>query len=193
VAGFAGVQAVGASLARLLTLAFEASQPIAGEQTRVVVIRTDDLDLKNDTEIVFPAVSLLLYRVDFDKAMRPAWSARGAGEGRAYLPLDLHYLVTAWADNAEHEHLVIGRTLQVLETTPILSGPLLDPAGEWQPDEAVEVIMEELSTDNLMRTFEALTVDFRLSLPYQARVVVLAEPSAVPPPTVLNVLTESRL
>ena len=192
-AGFAGIGAVSTSIARLLRLAFEETQPIAGAQTRVVLIRTDDLDLKKDTEIVFPALSLLLYRVDFDKTTRAAWSARGAEEDRAYLPLDLHYLATAWAENAEHEHLIMGRALQVLETTPILAGPLLDPAGDWAPDESVQVIMEDLTTDDLMRTFEALSVDFRLSLPYQARVVVVAEPADRRPPLVLRTRTEARL
>ena len=56
-AGFAGIGAVSTSIARLLRLAFEETQPIAGAQTRVVLVRTDDLDLKKDTEIVFPALS----------------------------------------------------------------------------------------------------------------------------------------
>ncbi len=189
-AGFESVGAVGSSLARLLRLAFAEQQPIQGQQTGVVVIRTDDLDLKNDTEIVFPALSLLLYRVDFDKTMRAAWATRSAEENRTFLPLDLHYLVTAWADNAVHEHLIVGRTLEVLESVPTLSGPLLDPAGRWAPDESVSVVMEDLTTDDLMRTFEALTVDFRLSLPYQARVVVVAGPQTAGPPLVDTVTLE---
>ncbi|MDX8031382.1 DUF4255 domain-containing protein [Lentzea sp. BCCO 10_0856] len=189
-AGFESVGAVGSSLARLLRLAFAEQQPIQGQQTGVVVIRTDDLDLKNDTEIVFPALSLLLYRVDFDKTMRAAWATRSAEENRTFLPLDLHYLVTAWADNAVHEHLIVGRTLEVLESVPTLSGPLLDPAGRWAPDESVSVVMEDLTTDDLMRTFEALTVDFRLSLPYQARVVVVAGPQTAGPPLVGTVTLE---
>ena len=53
--------------------------------------------------------------------------------------------------------------------------------------------MEDLTTDDLMRTFEALSVDFRLSLPYQARVVVVAEPADRRPPLVLRTRTEARL
>ena len=58
---------------------------------------------------------------------------------------------------------------------------------------SVQVIMEDLTTDDLMRTFEALSVDFRLSLPYQARVVVVAEPADRRPPLVLRTRTEARL
>ncbi|MEU9497248.1 Pvc16 family protein [Streptomyces sp. NPDC048196] len=95
--------------------------------------------------IQFPALSLLLYRVDFDKSMRASWSARGAADGRSCLPLDLHYLLTAWADDPEHEHLTVGRTRQVLQNVAVLSGPLLDPSGDWESDEGVQLILEDLS------------------------------------------------
>lgn len=192
-AGFGGVSAVSRSLERLLNLAFANGQPIAEAPTKAVLIRTEDFDLVQHSEIHFPALSLLLYRVDFDKSMRASWSARGAEDGRSYLPLDLHYLLTAWADNAEHEHRIVGRTLQVLENVSVLSGPLLDPSGEWEPDEGVPLVLEDLSTLDLMRTFEALSVDFRLSIPYVARVVVIAGPADMPPADVLTVVTGARL
>lgn len=192
-AGFGGVSAVSKSLERLLTMAFKSGPPIKGATTKAVLVRTDDFDLAQHSVINLPALSLLLYRVDFDKSMRASWSARGAEDGRAYLPLDLHYLFTAWADNAEHEHRVVGRTLQVLENVSVLSGPLLDPSGNWEPDEGVQLVMEDLSTDDLMRTFEALAVDFKLSLPYIARVVVVTGPAQTPPADTLTVMTGTRL
>ncbi|MBQ0826632.1 DUF4255 domain-containing protein [Streptomyces tagetis] len=192
-AGFSGVSAVGRSLERLLNLAFISAQPVPGESTKAVLIRTDDLDLAQNTEIRFPALSLLLYRVDFDKSTRASWSARGSQDGRSYLPLDLHYLLTPWADNAEHEHLILGRTLQALDDVAVLSGPLLDHSGEWEPDEGVQLLLEDVSMDDLMRTFEALSVDFRLSLPYVARVVVVTGPSVAPPADTLTVVTGARL
>lgn len=182
VAGFGGVGAVGKSLERLFALAFAEREPIEGVPTRTVLIRTDDLDLNQNSLIQLPALSLLLYRVDFNKVMRASWAARSNATGRDHLPLDLHYLLTAWAENAEHEHLILGRALQVLETTGQLSGPLLDPLGDWEPDEAVQLVLEDLTTDELMRTFEALSTDFRLTVPCLARVLVVeglrAEPVA---------------
>lgn len=185
-AGFGGVAAVGKSLERLLNLAFADQQPIAGEQTRAVLIRTDDLDLNQNTLILFPALSLLLYRVDFSKVMRASWAARSNVTGRAHLPLDLHYLLTAWADNAEHEHLILGRALQVLETSSQLSGPLLDPLGQWAPDEGVQVVFEDITTEELMRTYEALSTDYRLTIPCIARVQVVAGLRADLPPETLT-------
>ncbi|GAA0451763.1 DUF4255 domain-containing protein [Streptomyces stramineus] len=188
-AGFGGVSATGRSLERLLNLAFASGQPVAEAQTKAVLVRTDDLDPAQSSALQFPALSLLLYRVDFDKSTRASWSARAAEDGRSYLPLNLHYLLTAWADNAEHEHRIVGRTVQVLENVPVLSGPLLDPSGEWEADEGVQLVQEDLPTDDLMRMFEALSTGFRLSVPYLARVVVVAEPEPLPSADVLTVMT----
>jgi len=189
VAGFAGVSALGTSIERVLNYAFDATPPIAGQRTRATLIRTEDLDRTNAAQLTRPALSVLLYRVDFTKAMRSALAPRAAEEGRNYLPLDLHYLLTAWADNAQDEHLIIGRTAQVIDRFGMLSGPALDSTGGFDAQESVSLLMEDLTTDELMRTFEALEVDFRLSLPYLARVVLVSGDDPQPPTRTLSVLS----
>lgn len=175
----------------MLNAAYAAEEPIdATDPTRAVLIQTDDLDLGSTTLIVRPALSILLIRVDFNKTMRANWSSIGQLDGRAHLPLDLHYLLTAWADNADHEHRIIGRTLQVLEQAGALSGPLLHPDGDWLPGEAVQLYLEDMATDDLMRTFDSLTCDFRLSVPYIARVVVVSSDVGEPPPDVTTFVRE---
>lgn len=177
--GYAGIAAVGKSIERLLNLAFSERQPVDGKVARAVLIRTDDLKPNLVQTAIGPyALSIFLYRVDFNKAMRAAWSAVGSGDGKGHLALDLHFLLTAWADNAEHEHMILGRALQVLEYTPTLAGPLLyAPALPYadEPEaattESVQILMEEISTEALMRIFDSLPTDYRLSVPYIARVV----------------------
>ena len=164
---------VGRSLERFLNLRFaEPPVPVPNKTTRAFLVRTEDFDPKTLSSVIQrPALSLFLYRVDFNKMMRAAWSAVGHQDGRAHLPLDLHFLMTAWADNAAFEHAILGRTLQAFESTPILSGPLLQQAGDWQPGEAVQLLLEEITTEAVMRTFDSLPTDYRLSIPYVARVV----------------------
>ena len=140
--------------------------------------------METDSLIVRPALSILLYRIDFNKTTRASWSAVGAVEGGPRLPLDLHFLLTAWASNADHEHRILGRAMQVLEGVGALAGPLLDPEGQWAPNETVQLYLEDMATDDLMRTFDSLECDFRLSVPYIARVVVIAD-EGVPTPEVL--------
>ncbi len=189
-AGFAGLSAVGKSLERVLNYAFVADPPIVGMITRAALVRAADIAPLPTMPV--PALSILLYRVDFTKSMRSALGPRAADEGRSYLPLDLHYLMSPWADNAEHEHLIVGRTLQFLESLATLSGPTLDASGAFDPQESVSVVMDELSTDDLMRTYEALKLEFRLTLPYLARVLVVAGQDADPAPRTLSVLTAAR-
>lgn len=171
-AGFAAIAAAGKSIERFLNAAFTDVPPIAGKSTHAVLTRTTDFEFKNiATAIGSPALSVYLYRADFNKTMRASWSGIGSQDGLAHLVLDLHYLLTAWADNAEHEHCIIGRAMQALETTPVFGGPLLDPSGQWAPNETVSMVLEEISTEAVMRTFDSLPTDYRLSIPYIARMV----------------------
>jgi hypothetical protein len=162
-----------------------------------VLVKTDDLMPKNVPNAIGAyALSIFLYRIDFNKAMRAAWSSVGTADGRGHLALDLHFLLTAWADNAEHEHLILGRAMQAIEYTPVMSGPLLyapaiAEADEPQaaPMEAVQLLLEEISTEALMRTFDSLPTDYRLTVPYVARVVRLDTKQArITPP-----VTDARL
>lgn len=185
VAGFGSIAAVGMSLRMMLNAGFSAVEPIAGENSQAQLIQTENLQ-PGSPFLVRPSVSILLYRVDFNKTMRASWSAAGSVDGKAHLPVDLHYLFTAWADNADHEHRLIGRTMQIIEETGSLSGPLLHPDGEWSANEAVQLYLEDIATDDLMRTFESLACDFRLSIPYIARVVVVSTPTGDALPNVLT-------
>ena len=113
-AGFGGIASVGRSIELVLNTGYQAVQPVPGELTRALLVRTEDID-PPAVAVPRPGLSILLYRVDFDKTMRASWAAVSSEDGHAHLPLDLHYLLTAWGDNAEHEHRVIGRTMQILE------------------------------------------------------------------------------
>jgi hypothetical protein len=189
-AGFAAIAAAGKSIERILTAAFADTQPVAKQTTRVVLVTTTDFEEKNvPTAIGSPALSIYLYRADFNKTMRASWSAIGSQDGLGHLVLDLHFLLTAWALNAEWEHQIIGRAMQVLETTPVLGGPLLDPSGGWAPTETVSLVLEEISTEAIMRTFDSLPTDYRLSIPYIARMVRIDSLKRVPELTVTTAIS----
>ena len=185
------ISGTGKSIERMLTQAFsEPPVPVSSGTTKAFLIRTEDFDQSsNATIIVRPALSIFLYRVDFNKTMRAAWSGVTYHDRVAHLPLDLHFLLTPWADNAESEHAILGRAMQCLDSTPILSGPLLHQSGEWAANEAVHLVMEEISTEAVMRTFDSLPSDYRISVPYIARVVRLDGRQATAAPSVTTVIT----
>jgi hypothetical protein len=186
-ANFISISATGTSLVRLLNAAFaEPPVPVENKTTKAILVQTEDFDPENQ-KIQRPALSIFLYRVDFNKTTRAAWSSVGGHDGRAHLPLDLHFLITPWSGNAEEEHAILGRAMQCLESFPILSGPLLHQSGGWAPNEAVQLVLEEVSTEAVMRTFDSLPVEYHLSVPYIARVVRLdsREVNAPPPASTL--------
>jgi hypothetical protein len=177
VANFQCIAATGRSVERLLNACFDEVDPIPDSpvRPRAVLIRTEDFEGvgTNQSAIQPPALSIYFYRVDFNKAMRAGWSAVGSMNGRAHLPLDLHLLLTAWAANAEYELRILGRAMQCLEEHPSLAGPLLVEGAEWAAGDSVQVVMEEITTEAVMRTFDSLPHDYKLSIPYVARVVRL--------------------
>lgn len=181
----------GRSIARLLNAAFIEDNPHPlGATTSAVLIRSEDFSVlaqgrvEESTALQPPAISVFCYRVDVNRTMRGPWSAVAHYEQRPSLPLEMHFLLTPWAENAEYELRILGRALQCLEDTPILTGPTLDPAGSWAPGDSVQVVMAELTTEELMRTFDSLPVDFKLSVPYLARVIRVEQAQATPRPEV---------
>jgi Pvc16 N-terminal domain len=149
-----------------------------------------------DAVIRFPSLSIFCYRVDVNRTMRPAWSGVGAVTGTVHLPLDIHLLLTPWDTDAEAELRILGATLQCLEQHPVLSGPQLFPYGGWAPGESVQLINEDLVTEDVLRTFDTLPSDFRLSVAYCARVVridAVDRPDHPPVTTVVRGLTPSSV
>jgi hypothetical protein len=173
-ASFHAIAATSRSLERLLNAAFDADEPIASATTRAVIVRSDDFDLTSvDNVITFPALTIFLYRVTIDSATRAPYAAGAQADGRSHVPLNLHFLLTPWAEDAEFEHLVLGRAIQALADDPVMTGPLLVPSATWADHEVIQVIPDETGLDDLLRTFDALEASFRLSVGYVARVVRL--------------------
>jgi hypothetical protein len=130
------------------------------------------------------SLTLLLYRVDLDGCPRNPKILRGPVPPGASptknpgIPLDLRYLVTAWADNAETQQLILGNALAALDAHPTFgSGDLVDSMGGvdaiWGAGETFQFIPDEMGTEDLYQIWESLGHHFELSVPYKARVVRL--------------------
>src|SRR5262245_5082187 len=151
-ADFAAIAAALKSIERLINAGFQDEQPVPDQKTHAVLVRTTDFtETLLPTNIGSPALSIFLYRADVNKTMRAAWSAVGLQDGFGHLALDLHLNLPAWAENAEFEYRIIGKAMQCLETTPILAGPMLDVSTPWMPNESIQVVLEEVSTEAIMR------------------------------------------
>ena len=195
-AAFTSIAAVGLSieamLDRRLKAAFDADNTTFRRRPSAQLVTTDQFNRNQPGTagaVEDGTVSIYCYRVDINRTMRPPWAAVSHVDGRIHLPLDLHFLMTAWESDAEAELRLIGFTLLALETTPILSGALLHPVGRWAAGETVQLVSEELVNEDVLRTFETLPTDFRLSVSYVARVVRVEADVEPTHPDVLTVIS----
>ena len=127
--------------------------------------------------IRFPTLAIFCYRVDINRTMRPPWAAVAAYDGEIHLPLDIHFLLTPFDSDADAEMRILGATMQCLELHPSLSGPSLHPSGAWDSRESIQVLNEDLVTEDVLRTFDTLPTDFRLSVSYVARIARIDAPA----------------
>lgn len=123
-------------------------------------------------------VSLLLYRIYHNPSMGATLGPpRRHGERTGHrLPIDLHFLLTAWAKTASRQHEIAGWMMRVMEDNSTIPASLLEAyqPGVFHPDEAVELALGDLSTEDLFRIWEVMINHvYQLSVPYVARVLQL--------------------
>src|SRR5690242_12213415 len=119
-------------------------------------------DFQADTPPLGEGISLFLYRVTVNGNLRNL-PARLAPDGRRYrpaLPLDLHYMLTAWGRSVEKQQRLLGWAMRTLEDTPILPTGLLNHYGPeaetFRAGETVELVCEQLSLQDFNNIWEGL-------------------------------------
>jgi hypothetical protein len=126
-------------------------------------------------------VSLFLYRIYPNGAVR-APQGRLLPDGRRQrnkLPLDLHFLATAWARKASLQHEIAGWMMRVIEDNPVLTADLLNAPrpGVFQPEETVALNHTDLSVEDTFRIWDTvIDHSYQLSVPYVARTVEIESP-----------------
>jgi hypothetical protein len=118
-------------------------------------------------------VSIFLYRIYPNGTHRtpPGRIGSDGRRQRPMLPLDLHFLLTAWAKDASLQHAIAGWMMRILEDTPSLPPGLLNHryADTFHPDESVEFTLTELTTEELFHIWEVIVSNaYQISVPYVA-------------------------
>ena len=151
-----------------------------------------------------PTISLFLYRVveNAESRNRPATRLPDGRTRRPPIPLELCYLVTAWAARppgqvdgaadqlaAREEHRLLGLVVQARAEAGTLGSAELYEEEPTNPvfssHDTVQVILEPLPVEDHYRIWDCAELPYRLSLTYKARVVGidLAAKAAAPPVT----------
>ena len=118
-------------------------------------------------------ITLYLYRITVNEHSRQIHAATASTARPTPLGLDLHFLMSAWAGNARDEQTMLAWAIRQLHMFPILDASSLSPEAGWGANEVIQVIPAELSTEDVMRIWDALDPAYRLSVSYIARLVRL--------------------
>ena len=176
-AGYLALAAAGRSLVGLLNLRFGQIIPPGDRKPTAVLAGTVDFDKVNSSPtavIRYPAVP--------STATGSAWTryqarlVSGRQRGRHPAAASPHALSPRGLGHSGRERTGLARARRgVLESQPILTGPALDPIGQWEPGDAIQIVPDDLALDSMSEAFQALTTQYRLSLPYVAKVIRISD------------------
>lgn len=124
-------------------------------------------------------VSLYLYRVTPAGEIRN-YPPRIAPDGRKFkqlLPINLHYILSAWALEAVKQQRLLGWAMRILEDTPVLPAGVLNQGGPesdtFRPTETVDLIMETISVYDMGAIWDVSKPNVQPSVGYVARMLGL--------------------
>ncbi len=96
---------------------------------------------------------------------------------RPSMAIDIHFLLVAFAADAYKQHRLLGWAIRAIEDMPILPSSLLNLAGPEETifgeAEAVDVVMENLSAQELNSIWDAAQSVSQLAAPYVVRMIEL--------------------
>jgi hypothetical protein len=170
----AAIRSVGNSLADYLNNAYRAAAFPAGvtrPNCTFSVVSSGQIQTQEDPSNQAVQALIFLYQVSIDAHLRNAGRQATPDMQPVPLSLDLHYLFTFWSTSADSEHLALAWTIRQLHLTPLLDASILSRDANWGADEIVHLIPAELSNEDMMRVWDALRPDYRVSIAYIARVV----------------------
>jgi hypothetical protein len=169
-ATLSAIAATSEAIIRLLRSSYDPTQFNSASLDFQVYVANDFLNPMDE------GVSLLLYRIFQDGTNRtpPGRLLPNGQRGPTRLPLELHFILTAWAKTASLQHELAGWMMRTLEDHPILYPSLLNSykPDVFYPEETVEIGLAELSTEDLFNIWDVIIRHvYQLSVPYVARVV----------------------
>jgi hypothetical protein len=121
-------------------------------------------------------LSLYLYRLSVSLTRNLAWRASADGvRSQPPIPLDVHFLLTAWAEDPIKQQRMLGFAIRTLEDTPILPAGILNQHSPepdvFRPDETVELVFEAVSVQDASYIWEVAQTKEQPSATYVARMI----------------------
>ena len=106
--------------------------------------------------------SVFLYRIAINGAIRnlPVRRTPDGGTFRPSLPLDLFFMITPWAEDAERHHRMLGWVMRMMEDLSVLSASHLNhyiaETDTFGPTESIDIICEPLALADYFTIWDRL-------------------------------------
>lgn len=174
-ANYKAIAAVGMAIVNLLTDATRGSSDFGS--AKFSLFQAADF---TGNKLPSEGATVYLYRVTVNTSRRslpPRVDANG-NRFKPSLPLDLHFLITTWANDADKQLRLLGWIMRVIEDTPILPAALLNELEQngsiFAPGESVELFLDPISLQDMSLLWENLKqVKVLPSITYTARMVFI--------------------
>jgi hypothetical protein len=134
---------------------------------------------KNLQQPMEEGVGLYLYRVTPGSTMRNL-SPRTGPDGRRYrpsMPIDLHYLLIAYAREAFKQQRLLGWVIRTIEDTPLYHASLLNQYGPetdtFGESEVADVLFETVSIQDLGAVWDTAKPQMQPCATYVVRMIPL--------------------
>jgi hypothetical protein len=169
---------------------------LAGDVTNPSVALLGSQQLRDDP--TGNTLGIYLHRISVDPYGRNRYlpPQRPGHAARPELPVNLHILLVGRSLSATAEISLVAWAMQRIGAAMLLDAAhmaAIDP--NWSEQEQLQIIPEEMSTEDLMRVWDSLPGDYRLSSPYLVKTLRLepADPITQGPPVTSIVLPMESL
>lgn len=142
-----------------------------GVNVHVRVLDSSSLNEKNLEELPGNTLAIYLHRISVEPigAARTMPPPRNGLPRQVELPINLHFMLIAINALSDAEASIMGWAIQQIGNALDLDHALLssaEPEAEWHPDDKLQVFPEPMNTEDLLRIWDGLPADYRLSTPY---------------------------
>ncbi|MBW4686855.1 MAG: DUF4255 domain-containing protein [Komarekiella atlantica HA4396-MV6] len=165
-----------------------------GDAPTVTVV-LPNLDGTNGTTPAKDRLNLFLYQTTFNSGWRnlglPTRNSSGERVANPPLALDLHYLLTAYSQEAFHAEIMLGYAMQLFHETPVLTRDVIRTALQSlassekpalkslsvvdlaEQVEQIKISPQPMSTEEMSKLWSAIQTQYRPTAAYHVSVVLI--------------------
>lgn len=142
-----------------------------GVNVSVTVLDSSSLNEEDLDDLPSNTLAIYLHRISIEPigAGRTMPPPRSGLPRQVELPINLHFMLIAVNALSDAEASIMGWAIQQIGIALDLDHALLvsaEPAAQWNPNESLQVFPEPMKTEDLLRIWDGLPADYRLSTPY---------------------------